>query len=185
MIINRMTKRPSDRPERSNPSSNPLTRWHAVPTAAARRFHQVCVGASSTVLSGAGITPLQHGALIHLNKQTGSPGIEQSVLAARLNLDRNTASVLVEQLVKKGLVARQVSGTDRRARLLNLTAKGERIYAELHPAFLAANADVLAPLAPNERKNFMDLLVRLIEGNLARQSSAASRRTGRKSSRDA
>ncbi len=165
-------------------TANAAPPWHVIPTAAARRFHQICVAKSSEVFSEFGLTPLQFGALVYLNRQTGSPGIEQNTLATRLNIDRNTASVTVEQLVKSDVVVRQVNGADRRARLLSLTAKGERIYAEVLPGFRATNADVLTPLAPNERKHFMDLLVRVIEGNLQRQSRAEppSRRSKRRSS---
>jgi DNA-binding MarR family transcriptional regulator len=145
--------------------------WHAIPTAAARRFHQVCIAKSAAIFAEFGLTSLQFGVMVHLNKMTGTPGIEQNVLAARLNVDRNTASVTVEQMVKLGVVARQVNGADRRARLLSLTAKGDRIYAELLPAFTIANANVLAPLSPRERKLFMTLLVRLVEGNLREQQN--------------
>jgi MarR family transcriptional regulator, lower aerobic nicotinate degradation pathway regulator len=144
--------------------------WHAIPTAAARRFHQVCVAKSSEIFGEVGLTTLQFGVMVHLNKMTGTPGIEQNVLAARLNIDRNTASVIVEQMVKLGVVARQVNGADRRARLLSLTAKGDRIYAELLPAFTVANANILAPISPRERKLFMTLLVRIVEGNLRGQT---------------
>ena len=180
-----MSKQPA-RPATTAPrkTANAAPPWHVIPTAAARRFHQICVAKSSEVFSEFGLTPLQFGALVYLNRQTGSPGIEQNTLATRLNIDRNTASVTVEQLVKSDVVVRQVNGADRRARLLSLTAKGERIYAEALPGFRATNADVLTPLAPNERKLFMDLLVRVIEGNLQRQSRAEppSRRSKRRSS---
>jgi DNA-binding MarR family transcriptional regulator len=122
------------------------------------------VAKSSEVVGGFGLTPLQFGAMLHLNQ---CPGIEQNGLASRLNIDRNTISVLVEQLVKLGVVARQVNGADRRVRLLSLTLKGEKLYAELFPEFTVVNADVLAPLAFRDRKQFMDLLVRVIEGNLS------------------
>ena len=147
--------------------------WHQIPTAAARRLHQICVAKSSEVLGGFGLTPLQLGAMVHLNQRTGSPGIEQNGLASRLNIDRNTVSVLVEQLVKSGVVARQVNGADRRVRLLSLTLKGEKLYAELLPEFTVVNADILAPLAVRERKQFMDLLVRVIEGNLSDEAPVA------------
>jgi DNA-binding MarR family transcriptional regulator len=140
--------------------------WHLIPTAAARRLHQVCVAKSSAVLSESGLTPLQFGAMVHLNRATGSPGIEQNGLASRLNIDRNTASVLVEQLARSGVVTRQVDGADRRVRLLSLSPKGEKLYGALLPAFAAVNAAILAPLPLRERKQFMDLLVRVIEGNL-------------------
>jgi DNA-binding MarR family transcriptional regulator len=144
--------------------------WHGVPTAIARRLHQICVAKTSEVVGEAGLTPLQYGVLIHLSKLTGKPGIEQSSLAGRLNVDRNTASLLVEQLVKKELVERRVNGADRRARLLTLTPKGEELYAQLRPAHLAANRSILAPITPHERKLLISLLIRVIEGNLAREN---------------
>ena len=150
--------------------------WHRVPTAIARRFHQICVAKTSEVVGEANLTPLQYGVLIHLSAVTGKPGIEQNSLATRLNVDRNTASLLVEQLVKKGLVERRVNGADRRARLLSLTLKGEKFYAQLRPIHLAANESILAPIAPNERKLLIGLLIRVIEGNLAQQGHGSCTR---------
>ncbi len=161
------------------PAATGRPAWHRIPTAAARRFHQVCVAKSSEVVGEAGLTPLQYGAMVHLNRKTGSPGIEQNVLATRLNIDRNTASVLVEQMVRSGVAARQVNGADRRARLLSLTAKGEALYADLYAAFTLANADILGPLAPRERDQFMRLLIRVIEGNLQPRAPASRRSTRR------
>ena len=127
----------------------------------------------------AGLTPLQYGVLIHLSKVTGKPGIEQNSLAGRINVDRNTASLLAEQLVKKGLVQRRVNGADRRARLLSLTSKGEELYAQLRPAHLAANESILAPITPSEAKLLISLLIRVIEGNLARAIRGSRGRTRR------
>jgi DNA-binding MarR family transcriptional regulator len=112
---------------------------------------------------------------MHLSKLTGEPGIEQSGLADRLNVDRNTASLLVEQLVNKGLIERRVKGADRRARLLNLTPKGETLYARLRPTYLNANESILAPITPSERKLLFALLIRLIDGNLDRERRDADR----------
>jgi DNA-binding MarR family transcriptional regulator len=130
----------------------------------------------SAVVSEADITPLQYGVLIHLSQLTGKPGIEQNSLGDRLNVDRNTASLLVEQLVKKGLVERQVSEADRRARLLSLTPKGEKVYARLRPIHLSANETILAPITADERKLLISLLIRVIEGNLAQQDRGSGRR---------
>jgi DNA-binding MarR family transcriptional regulator len=135
----------------------------------------VCVAKVSEVVGEAGITPLQHGALMHLSKLTGEPGIEQSGLADRLNVDRNTASLLVEQLVKNGLIERRVKSADRRARLLNLTPKGEKLYARLRPRYLKANESILAPITPSEKTLLFGLLIRLIDGNLDRERRDAAR----------
>ncbi|MFL6795896.1 MAG: MarR family winged helix-turn-helix transcriptional regulator [Xanthobacteraceae bacterium] len=150
--------------------------WHAVPTAIARRLHQICVAKTSAVVTDAGLTPLQYGVLIHLSKLTGKPGIEQNNLADRLNVDRNTASLLVEQLVKKELVERRVNRADRRARILSLTPKGEKLYAQLRPAHLAANESILTPITSRERKLLISLLIRVIEGNFVRQGTASQGR---------
>ena len=154
--------------------------WHGVPTAIARRFHQICAAKTSEVVGEAGLTPLQYGVLIHLSKLTGEPGVEQNTLANRLNVDRNTASLLVEQLVKKGLVERQVNNADRRSRLLSLTIKGEKLYGRLRPVHLAANESILTPIAPRERKLLMALLIRVIEGNLASTGGSEVRRQHRR-----
>ena len=150
--------------------------WHGIAAAAARRFHQICAAQVATVVGEHGLTPLQYGALLQLSRSVENVGLEQNVLAARLNVDRNTASVVVEQLVKLGLAARQVNGADRRSRLLSLTAKGKRLYERLLPGVDAVNAEVLAPLPPRERKQFMELLVRVIEGNLLHQKAPPRRR---------
>jgi len=153
--------------------------WHGVPTAIARRLHQICVAKTAEVVGKAGLTPLQYGVLIHLSKVTGKPGIEQTSLAERLNIDRNTASLLVEQLAKKELVERHVNGDDRRARLLNLTPKGEKLYAQLRPAHLAANERILAPIAPRERALLIGLLIRVIEANLSQEDGGSRGRSRR------
>ena len=148
--------------------------WHGIAAAAARRFHQVCAARVATVVGEHGLTPLQYAALLHLS--TEEAGFEQNILGIRLNVDRNTASVVVEQLVKLGLAARQVNGADRRSRLLSLTAKGKRLYARLTPLVERANAELLVPLSPRERKQFMDLLIRVVEGNVLAQGSPPRRR---------
>lgn len=151
-------------------------RWHGIAAAAARRFHQICAARVATVVGEHGLTSLQWGALQHLSWIGENTGLEQNILAARLSVDRNTISVVVEQLVKLGLAARQVNGADRRSRLLSLTAKGKKLYARLRPAVDRVNAEVISTLPPSERKQFMDLLVRVIEANLVDQKSPPRRR---------
>jgi DNA-binding MarR family transcriptional regulator len=146
--------------------------WHGAPTAIARRFHQICASRTAEVVGEFGLTPLQYGALVHLSGRTAKPDIEQNMFAERLNIDRNTASLLVEQLARKGLVARQVDIADRRVRLLSLTLQGEKLYARLRPAFIAANEKLLTPISARERKLLTNLLIRVIEGNLADAGSS-------------
>jgi DNA-binding MarR family transcriptional regulator len=157
--------------------------WHGIPTAMARRFHQICVARISEVVGEFGLTPLQYGVMFHLSRAGDRPGIEQNVLADRVNVDRNTASLLVEQLAKMGIVVRRMNGADRRVRLLSLTPKGKKLFGRLRPAFTAANENILAPITPRERKLFMELLIRVIEENLLRPKG--DRRQGKRGRRPA
>jgi DNA-binding MarR family transcriptional regulator len=77
--------------------------------------------------------------------------------------------LLVEELAKAGLVERQINGADRRARILSLTSKGERLYARLRPVHLAVNQSILAPISARERKLLIALLIRVVEGNLTQE----------------
>lgn len=168
--------------QESSARSGPVTgsesapAWHSAVVAIARRFHQICAARTAEVVRASGLTPLQYGALVHLSRQSGKPGIEQNTFAERLNVDRNTASLLVEQLANKGLVEREIDSTDRRVRLLSLTPQGEKLYARLRPAFIAANEDILAPIGARDRKVLTDLLIRVIEGNPAGDARAGKRR---------
>jgi DNA-binding MarR family transcriptional regulator len=49
--------------------------------------------------------------------------------------------------------------------LARLTPAGQRVTDEMYAAMLKAQNRLLAPLLPDERKAFVDTLLRLIEGN--------------------
>jgi DNA-binding MarR family transcriptional regulator len=110
---------------------------------------------------------------------TGEPDIDQNGLAARLGIDRARVSQLLDEIDAMGLVDRRVNGADRRARLLRLTPRGERLRARLQPASIASQMRVFASLTPHERELLLDLLVRVVESNsnLAR-SGAGGRKRG-------
>jgi DNA-binding MarR family transcriptional regulator len=152
----------------------------------ARRLFQICTTAAAETLEGQGLTTLQFGTIVYLSKVTGQPDIDQNGLAARLGIDRASTSQIVEELVAMGLVDRRVNGADRRARLLCLTPRGEKLRARLHPAQIAGQWRILASLAPRERELLLDLVVRVVESNnrLARPGSGRRKRGSRQSTAD-
>ncbi|HUR14036.1 MAG TPA: MarR family winged helix-turn-helix transcriptional regulator [Mycobacteriales bacterium] len=147
-----------------------------VPLALARRFFQICTGASAQAVSSADLTPLEFAVLAYVNSLDGEPDLDQSALAARLGVDRNSTSLLVGSLETKGLLERRVSDTDRRARLVRLTPAGEELFAELHPRAVQLQQQVLDVLDPTERELLLDLLVRVIEANRELARPGAGRR---------
>jgi DNA-binding MarR family transcriptional regulator len=144
-----------------------------VPIALARRFVQICLAVAAETLEGDGLPPLQFAVLANLNDEAN---VDQNSLAARLGVDRNTASVLVEQLVKRDLIDRRVNGADRRARVLRLTPLGNDLHERLRPAMRASQRRILAPLAPSKRERFLDQLVQIIKANESYARPGAARR---------
>jgi DNA-binding MarR family transcriptional regulator len=148
-----------------------------------RRFLQICTAAAAEALEGEDLTPLEWAVFAYLNSFNGEPDIDQNGLAERLGIDRNNASLLVERLETRGLVERHVNGEDRRARLLRLSPRGERLFQRLRKPTLAAQQGVLAVLKPAERDLLLELLARVIEGNriLARPGAGRRKRGSLKS----
>jgi DNA-binding MarR family transcriptional regulator len=141
-----------------------------------RRVHQISMALTADSVAEADITPVQYGAMGCLNKQDGEPGIDQIGLAARLGVDRNSASLLVDDLERKGLIERRVNEIDRRARLLQLTPKGERLFHQVRKRNLAAQAQILEALTLDEQEMLLDLLTRVIAAKGAHARPGAGRR---------
>ena len=158
---------------RFGPDVAPVRR---TPPALARRFHQICVALVVDSLASAELTPLQIAAMAYLNGKDGEPGIDQNALASRLGVDRSHVTLLVEELSARGLIERRLKEADRRVRLLYLTAKGDRLFTCIRPANRAASNRILEPLAPHERKLFVDMLIRVIAANGAHARPGAGRR---------
>jgi len=156
-----------------------------VPLALARRFFQICTSASAGAVGEAGLTPLEFAVMAYLNQYDGEPDLDQTALAARLGVDRNTTSLLVGNLESKGLLERRVSSSDRRLRLLRLTHAGEDLFADVNPRAIEVQERILDGLEPRERDVLMDLLVRVIEANPALARPGAGRRRRRVNGRAA
>jgi len=147
-----------------------------VPLALARRFFQICTTAAAESVKDADLTPLEFAVMAYLNKSVGEPDIDQSSLAARLGLDRNNTRLLVERLESRGFLERRTNGEDRRALLLRLTTRGERLHNRLYPKAFAGQQRILEVLDPSERETLFDLLLRVIEGNLSLARPGSGRR---------
>ncbi len=86
-----------------------------------------------------------------------------SDLAQRLHLAPSTSSGLVAQLLRSGLVARDVDPDDRRASVVTLTDPGRRELQRWEEANAAHIGDALAALADHERRAVLDAVSALRE----------------------
>jgi DNA-binding MarR family transcriptional regulator len=156
-------------PRTNTPATRVLTAW-------VRRFLQISMAMIADSLSGADLTPLQFSVLACLNRQDGEPGIDRNGLACRLGVDPSHVSQLIGELDAKGLIDARANRSNRRARFLQLTAKGETLFASLRAADVAVHDRILEPLAPYERELLLDMLVRMIDQNAAYDRHGAGQR---------
>ncbi len=105
-----------------------------------------------------GLTPATAGALRILAR---NPGLSQRALADRLGAAPSRVVVLVDALESAGLVSRTRDPEDRRHHRLDLTDAGRAVLRGLREAAERQNAQLLAPLDPEERDALTALLSRL------------------------
>ena len=86
----------------------------------------------------------------------------QRELARRLHYDPSNITALADSLEARGLIERRADASDRRFRLLALTAEGERLRATLEER-LAQPPLFLDRLTPAEQKHLLQLLAKIFE----------------------
>jgi MarR family transcriptional regulator, lower aerobic nicotinate degradation pathway regulator len=127
-----------------------------------RRLQQIAVAIFLDESREFEITPVQYAALQAISDH---PGIDQRTLARRIGFDTSTIGGVIDRLDARGLVLRSASDTDRRVRLLTLTAAGASLTRTVVPAMLRAQERILAPLPKTERAEFMRMLRTLVTAN--------------------
>jgi DNA-binding MarR family transcriptional regulator len=127
-----------------------------------RRFQQIAVSIFLKDCKAFDLTPVQFSVLAALSQ--ASP-LDQIRLSGLVALDRTTISLTVRRLEERGLVARQVSEKDRRAKLIRLTEAGRAFTEAVLPTVRAVQDKILAPLSASERELFRALLNKAVEAN--------------------
>jgi DNA-binding MarR family transcriptional regulator len=127
-----------------------------------RRLQQIAVAVFLQESESTGVTPVQYAALQAVANQAD---LDQRTLARSIGLDTSTVAGVVDRLEARGLMQRSASPTDRRVRLLALTAEGRQTLASVIPAMQRTQERLLAPLPKAERREFMRMLKTLVEAN--------------------
>lgn len=117
----------------------------------------------TAALAQTGMSPREHCVLAHA-AQTERTQVQ---LAELCDLDKTTMVVTVDQLERAGLAERVPSQTDRRARIIRVTAAGAEMVAAGQEIVNRVHADVLGALPEPERSTFVSALNRLATGHLA------------------
>jgi len=127
-----------------------------------RRMQQIAVALFIEECKAFDLTPVQYAALIAIHTH---PGIDATRLSAVIAFDRSTLGSVIERLESKKLIDRKPSGEDKRVKLLYLTKPGAVILRDIMPSVEKAQARMLQPLKPADRKVLVSLLTQLVDLN--------------------
>jgi DNA-binding MarR family transcriptional regulator len=135
---------------------------YAAPGYLFRRMQQIAVSIFMEECKAFDLTPVQYASLIAIHTH---PGIDATRLSAVIAFDRSTLGNVIERLQAKGLIERKPAREDRRVRLLYLTRQGTALLRDIMPSVDKAQARMLHPLKPADRKTLLALLTQLVDLN--------------------
>ena len=87
--------------------------------------------------------------------------ITQRELAQRMSSDPSTVRAMLVLLADRGLVEREMSSTDARARTVALTALGKKTFRQLWTAGERVRAKIIGALQPGEADALAGILARI------------------------
>ncbi len=124
----------------------------------------------TTALAGVGISPREFCVLSH-----GMKGdLTQIQLAELSALDKTTMVSTLDKLERAGLAERRLSSTDRRARIVVVTASGRRAVSKAQRIVAGMYSKVLTVLPESDREVFLRSLITVVGTSLA---TAVARRS--------
>jgi MarR family transcriptional regulator, lower aerobic nicotinate degradation pathway regulator len=91
-----------------------------------------------------------------------TPGTDQVGVSRIAGLDRFTTALVLSNLIKRKLIARERSTSDRRRYVLRLSPRGLELLKRIIPGATRARQRLMSPFAPREQKLFIALLQRLV-----------------------
>jgi DNA-binding MarR family transcriptional regulator len=104
---------------------------------------------------GVGLSPGRFAALILIDR---NPGISQTALARAIGSDKSTLTPVLDNLVKRGLISRVRTRSDRRLYELSLTDAGRKVMQAMHECARLHEDELDGIVGPRERAQFVRIL---------------------------
>ena len=123
-----------------------------------RRAHQTSIAIFAQELGGYEVTSLQFAVVQAL---VDEPGADQISIAQCVALDAATCGSVILRLEERGWLRREASLTDKRRKLLWLTAEGEKMAMEMKKPARKVQQRLLADLSESEREQLVALLKKI------------------------
>lgn len=127
-----------------------------------RRLQQIAVAIFMDEFRDLDITPVQYVALVAVRDR---PGLEQRVIADLIAIDRSSAGRVFQFLEERGLLERVTPKDNRRTKQLFVTAEGGRFADSSASLIRKAEQRILKMLATEDQRQFMSLIVKLVDVN--------------------
>lgn len=130
-----------------------------------------------------GLTQRQFAVLEAVSQKSG---LTQTDLVRATGIDRSTLADLVSRMTVKGLLDRERSAIDARAKAVSLSAAGQAALDAARPKVEAADKRILALLPKGKRDGFLALLAELAgEADAAPDKARAEAKAAKKAAREA
>lgn len=112
-------------------------------------------------------------------------GLTQTDLVRATGIDRSTLADLVARMTTKGLLDREKSTLDARAKAVRLSPAGEAALEAARPQVEAADKRIMGLLPKGKREGFLELLAELAgEADAAPLKAKAEAKAAKKAARD-
>jgi DNA-binding MarR family transcriptional regulator len=125
------------------------------------RLSRLTTNAELPVLAGFGLTMWEYVVLLGLG--SGGPVRTQSALAEAIGADKTRIIEVLDSLQQRGLITREPDESDRRVRLVGLTAEGRHVRDDAQAAIQKNESVLLDTLPDTEQRRFLRNLQRLYE----------------------
>ena len=147
------------------------------------RVLQLALDIYSEETGPGGLTQRQFAVLEAVSHRSG---LTQTDLVRATGIDRSTLADLVSRMTVKGLLDRERSTIDARAKAVSLSAEGQAALDAARPKVEAADKRILALLPKGKRDGFLALLAELAgEADAAPDKAKAEAKAAKKAAREA
>lgn len=143
------------------PAGEHTTLWDR-PGFLVRRLHQIHVSMFMEDLGDEQVTPIQYGLLSIL---VDMPGLDQFSVAEELGIDRANVADVLKRLESRKLVLRVVDPHNKRRKICLPTRTGTAFVQKYRARMQRAQERLLEPLSVQERRTFVELMLKLIDAN--------------------
>jgi DNA-binding MarR family transcriptional regulator len=117
------------------------------------------------------ITPRHYGIIATLYSEGALP---QQTIGEKIEIDRTSMVLLVDDLEKKRLVVRGTHPQDRRYHLIDLTPSGKKLFEKMDKLVEDVEEDFLVTLTHSEKDAFRRILMKLIKKLPSQAQSSAN-----------